>query len=167
MTLYKTRRERIYGQNCISIFSSMCKHFFEMFAIMSSIKFVLHHNAFCELFSLQSQHFFLKVYFRNLKKVSHTKWIEQWDLKKLCGFVKCHIYMWRNGEDAGLVFQGLAVRAPPQEIFHSNSGIAVLQKAWNSALDYSKNIIIILLLIDWIYKIKKSSDLKKFWSNQY
>ena len=36
---------------------------------------------------------------------------------------------WRNGEDVGLVYQGLAVRAPPQEIFHSNSGIAVLQKA--------------------------------------
>ena len=94
LTLCKTRRERIYGQNCISIFSSMCKHFSEIFAIMSSIKFVLHHNAFCELFSLQSQHFFLKVYFRNLKKVSHTKWIEQWDLNKLCGFVKCHIYIY-------------------------------------------------------------------------
>ena len=38
--------------------------------------------------------FFLKVYFRNLKKVSHTKWIEQWDLNKLCGFVKCHIYIY-------------------------------------------------------------------------
>ena len=52
---------------------------------------------------------------------------------------------WRNGEDVGLVYQGSAVRAPPQEIFHSNSGIAVLQKAWNSALDYSKNIIIIII----------------------
>ena len=27
---------------------------------------------------------------------------------------------WMNGEDAGLVFQGSAVRAPAQEIFHSN-----------------------------------------------
>ena len=52
---------------------------------------------------------------------------------------------WRNGEDVGLVYQGLAVWAPPQEIFHSNSGIAVLQKDWNSALDYSKNIIIIII----------------------
>ena len=86
-----TSRERIYEQNCISIFSSMCKHFSEIFAIMSSIKFVLHHNAFCELFSLQSQHFFPKVYFRNLKKVSHTKWIEKWHLNKSCDFVKCHI----------------------------------------------------------------------------
>ena len=34
---------------------------------------------------------FLKVYFRNLKKVSHTKWIEKWDLNKSCEFVKCHI----------------------------------------------------------------------------
>ena len=34
-----------------------------------------------------------------------------------------------------------------QEIFHSNSGIAVLQKAWNRALDYSKNIIIIIILL--------------------
>ena len=48
---------------------------------------------------------------------------------------------WRNGEDAGLVYQGSAVRAPPQEIFHSTSGIAVLQKAWNSALDYRKILI--------------------------
>ena len=48
---------------------------------------------------------------------------------------------WRNGEDVGLVYQASVVRAPPQEIFHSNSGIAVIQKAWNSALDYSKNII--------------------------
>ena len=39
-----------------------------------------------------------------------------------------------------------AVWAPLQEIFHSNSGIAVLQKAWNSALDYSKNFIIIIIL---------------------
>ena len=54
---------------------------------------------------------------------------------------------WRNGEDVGLVYQGSAVRAPPQEIFHSNSGIAVLQKAWNSALDYSKNIIIIIIIL--------------------
>ena len=53
---------------------------------------------------------------------------------------------WRNGEDVGLVYQESAVPAPLQEIFHSNSGIAFLQKAWNSALDYSKNIIIILLL---------------------
>jgi hypothetical protein len=35
--------------------------------------------------------------------------------------------LWRNGEDAGLVYQGLAVRAPSQEIFHSKSSIAVLQ----------------------------------------
>ena len=40
---------------------------------------------------------------------------------------KYNVVPWRNGEDAGLVFQGLVVRAPPQEIFHSNSGIAVLQ----------------------------------------
>ena len=39
-------------------------------------------------------------------------------------------------------------RAPPQEIFHSNNGIAVLQKAWNSALDYSKNIIIIIIILE-------------------
>ena len=32
-----------------------------------------------------------------------------------------------DGEDAGPVLQGSAVRAPPQEIFQSNSGIAVLQ----------------------------------------
>ena len=30
----------------------------------------------------------------------------------------------RNGEDVDLVFQGSAVRAPPEEIFHSNCGIA-------------------------------------------
>ena len=56
--------------------------------------------------------------------------------------------VFRGGEDVGLVYQGSAVRAPPQEIFHSNSGIAVLQKAWNSALDYSKNIIIIIIILE-------------------
>ena len=35
---------------------------------------------------------------------------------------------WRNGEDAGLVIQGSAVRAPPQEIFHSNSGLLSFKK---------------------------------------
>ena len=64
-------------------------------------------------------------------------------------FLKTIVVPWRNGEDAGLVYQGLVVRAPAQEIFHSNSGIAVLQKAWNSALDYSKNIILLLLLLPW------------------
>ena len=65
---------------------------------------------------------------------------------------KLRNFPWRNGEDVGLVYQGSAVRAPPQEIFHSNRGIAVLQKAWNSALDYSKNIIIIII------RIQKDSD---------
>ena len=36
---------------------------------------------------------------------------------------------WRNGEDAGLVYQGSAVRAPPQEIFHSNSGLLSYNKS--------------------------------------
>ena len=35
---------------------------------------------------------------------------------------------WRNGEDAGLVIQGLVVRASAQEIFHSNSGLLSFKK---------------------------------------
>ena len=35
---------------------------------------------------------------------------------------------WRNGEDAGLVFQGSVVRASAQEIFHSNSGLLSFKK---------------------------------------
>ena len=66
---------------------------------------------------------------------------QEYFLRSVIGFWKAS----NNGEDVGLVYQGSAVRAPPQEIFHSNSGIAVLQKAWNSALDYSKIIIIIII----------------------
>ena len=43
------------------------------------------------------------------------------------GQLNSKLIPWRNGEDAGLAYQGWAVRGPPQEIFHSNSGIAVLQ----------------------------------------
>ena len=35
---------------------------------------------------------------------------------------------WRNGENAGLVFQGSVVRAPAQEIFHSNRGLLSFKK---------------------------------------
>jgi hypothetical protein len=35
---------------------------------------------------------------------------------------------WGNGEDAGLVLQGSVVRAPAQEIIHSNSGLLSFNK---------------------------------------
>ena len=38
------------------------------------------------------------------------------------------IVPWRNGEDTGVVFQGLVVRALAQEIFHSNSGLLSFNK---------------------------------------
>ena len=38
------------------------------------------------------------------------------------------LVLWRNGEDAGLVFQGSVVRASAQEIFHSNSGLLSFKK---------------------------------------
>ena len=37
--------------------------------------------------------------------------------------IRCQVVPWRNGEDAGLVFQGSVIRALAQEIFHSNSGL--------------------------------------------
>ena len=41
-------------------------------------------------------------------------------------------------------------RAPSQEIFHSTSGIAVLQQAWNSALDYSKLLLSLMGRANWL-----------------
>ena len=41
---------------------------------------------------------------------------------------KLIFFPWRNGEDAGIVIQGSVVRAPAQEIFHSNSGLLSFNK---------------------------------------
>ena len=68
---------------------------------------------------------------------------------------------WRNGEEVGLVYQRSAVRAPPQEIFHFNSGIAVLQNAWISALDYSKYIIIIIYILLLLLVLKLPKIIKR------
>ena len=47
---------------------------------------------------------------------------------------------WKNGEDAGLVFQRSVVRASAQEIFHSNSGLLSFKKPetvlWTIAKHY-------------------------------